>query len=117
MAYRWRTYFTDIHVPKSIFVDTEAENRWANRNLDPIPPEKCNWREIDFVSYWLCDLFALPTWSTVSTVMLAGFSARQTVPICIIGFSLCGVVITLTWVSFAFNVLANALLPLTGWAS
>jgi len=42
------------------------------------------------------DMLAPPLWSTISTVMGIGFTARQTIPICFFGFLICGGVIGLT---------------------
>jgi len=42
------------------------------------------------------DMLAPPLWSTISTVMGIGFTARQAIPICFFGFFICGGVIGLT---------------------
>jgi len=42
------------------------------------------------------DMLAPPLWSTISTVMGIGFTARQAIPICFFGFLICGGVIGLT---------------------
>jgi purine-cytosine permease-like protein len=42
------------------------------------------------------DMLAPPLWSTISTVMGIGFTARQAIPICFFGFLICGFVIGLT---------------------
>jgi NCS1 family nucleobase:cation symporter-1 len=41
-------------------------------------------------------MLAPPLWSTVSSVMSLGFTARETIPIVFFGFLICSVVITLT---------------------
>lgn len=65
-------------------------------DMDPIPPEKRTWGGLDYWAYWCSDLLAPPLASTVSSVMALGFTARETVPIVFFGFTMCGVVITLT---------------------
>lgn len=45
-------------------------------------------------------MLAPPLWSTISTVMGIGFTARQAIPICFFGFLICGGVIGLTRYSF-----------------
>ena len=50
-----------------------------------------------FVKFLGCsDMLAPPLWSTISTVMGIGFTARQAIPICFFGFLICGGVIGLT---------------------
>src|SRR5271170_6450813 len=48
------------------------------------------------------DMLAPPLWSTISTVMGIGFTARQAIPICFFGFLICGGVIGLTRYPFSF---------------
>ena len=52
------------------------------------------------------DMLAPPLWSTISTVMGIGFTARQAIPICFFGFLICGGVIGLTGSSI-FKIIAN----------
>src|SRR5277367_2293734 len=49
------------------------------------------------------DMLAPPLWSTISTVMGIGFTARQAIPICFFGFLICGGVIGLTRYLFSLK--------------
>jgi len=49
-------------------------------------------------------MLAPPLWSTISTVMGIGFTARQAIPICFFGFLICGGVIGLTRSTFSLQV-------------
>ncbi|PWN51376.1 hypothetical protein IE53DRAFT_386254 [Violaceomyces palustris] len=82
-----------VRVKPSTFSD---DQRWSNKDMDPIHPSEWKWSELDFINYWATDMFALPLWSTISTVVGLGFTAREAVPITFFGFLLCACVITWT---------------------
>ena len=42
-----------VDQPKSAFA--RGNERWTNRDLDPVPPGKRKWRAIHFVAYWISD--------------------------------------------------------------
>jgi len=53
-------------------------------------------------------MLAPPLWSTISTVMGIGFTARQAIPICFFGFLICGGVIGLTRYPFLTQYLTDS---------
>ncbi|KIM73717.1 hypothetical protein PILCRDRAFT_828851 [Piloderma croceum F 1598] len=70
--------------------------RWSNEDIDPVPVAARVWGTGSFASYWVSDMLAPPLWSTISTTMSLGFTAREVIPITFAGFFLCGFVVSLT---------------------
>jgi len=70
--------------------------RWSNEDIDPVPVAARVWGTGSFASYWVSDMLAPPLWSTISTTMSLGFTAREVIPITFAGFLLCGFVVSLT---------------------
>lgn len=72
-----------------------TDPRWSNRDIDPAPVALRTWGIGSFASYWVSDMLAPPLWSTISTCMSLGFSAREVIPITFFGFFICGIVVAL----------------------
>jgi NCS1 family nucleobase:cation symporter-1 len=70
--------------------------RWSNADIDPAPVALRIWGTGSFAAYWVSDMLAPPLWSTISTAMSIGFTAREVIPITFAGFFLCGIVVSLT---------------------
>ncbi|KAI1608890.1 permease for cytosine/purines, uracil, thiamine, allantoin-domain-containing protein [Exophiala viscosa] len=65
---------------------------WANKDLDPVPPEQRKWRAWDFMTYWASDQFTIATWEFGSSMVAQGFTLREIVPLTFCGMFLTGVV-------------------------
>ncbi|KZO89551.1 hypothetical protein CALVIDRAFT_603570 [Calocera viscosa TUFC12733] len=51
--------------------------------------------QLDYTNYWISDMLAPPLWSTISTAMSLGLTARQVIPLTFFGFLICGYVVGL----------------------
>ncbi|KAM0753513.1 hypothetical protein T439DRAFT_345959 [Meredithblackwellia eburnea MCA 4105] len=85
-----------------------TDPRWSNHDIDPVPVAARVWGTGTFgkgpfnfiprrasTSYWVSDMLAPPLWTTISTVMSLGFSAKEVVPITFFGFFICGIAVAL----------------------
>ncbi|KAJ3564149.1 hypothetical protein NP233_g8481 [Leucocoprinus birnbaumii] len=49
----------------------------SNDDLAPVPPEKRQWRGINFIAFWIADSFNVNTWMIVSSMVQLGLSWWQ----------------------------------------
>ncbi|KAK2811748.1 hypothetical protein FQN50_001786 [Emmonsiellopsis sp. PD_5] len=71
-----------------------GETRWSNEDLDPIPPERQNWRTYNFVTYWISDAFAVTNWRAGSTLIEIGLSWKLALVVTVLGNFITALVVT-----------------------
>ena len=85
------------HVNFSLLVQLLLMSLPQNEDIDPVPVAARIWGIGSFASYWVSDMLAVcsfrtlsfvahhvvlqpPLWSTISTAMSIGFTAREVIP-------------------------------------
>ncbi|RVX71924.1 hypothetical protein B0A52_04323 [Exophiala mesophila] len=83
-----------VEQPLSVFA--EGNERWTNKDLDPVPPNRRKWGVMSFVSYWVSDAFNAATWQFAAGIIAVGLTWRESLGIVALAFFI------ISWV-IAFN--------------
>ncbi|GAA5832194.1 hypothetical protein JCM11251_004274 [Rhodosporidiobolus azoricus] len=73
----------------------KGQERWSNKDLDPVEPSKRTWGPFSILSYWCSDQFSPSAWSLGSSMIAMGLTCREAIPLTFFGFFLCGIIICL----------------------
>ena len=101
-----------VDQPKSAFA--EGNERWTNKDLDPVPPGKRKWGVISFIAYWISDAFNGATWEFASSIVAVGLTWRESLASVAIAFFIISFVISFNG---ATGVLYHAPFPVLARAS
>jgi len=63
------------------------EHVWTNEDMDPVKIENQTWTLWTWMAYWATDTINLGTWETASSILAAGLSWREAIPIIVVGTS------------------------------
>ncbi|CEL52152.1 putative permease C1683,05 OS=Schizosaccharomyces pombe (strain 972 / ATCC 24843) GN=SPBC1683.05 PE=3 SV=1 [Rhizoctonia solani AG-1 IB] len=69
-------------------------NKWSNKDMDPVPIHQRSWTMWDYTSYWLSDGFNVATWNMASSMLAVGLSWKQALPAIAIGHFLIALAVT-----------------------
>ncbi|KAI0749670.1 NCS1 nucleoside transporter family [Daedaleopsis nitida] len=70
-------------------------NRWSNKDMDPVPPKGRTWTTWNYVAYWLSDATNVAAWELASSMLAIGLSWRQALPAIAVGHIIISVVMVL----------------------
>jgi NCS1 nucleoside transporter family len=100
-----------VEQPKSAFA--EGNQRWTNKDLDPVPRHGRKWGVTSFIAYWVSDAFNASTWQFAAGIIAVGLTWRESLGIVALGFFIISIVIALNGATgvihhCSFPVLARA---------
>ncbi|KAH7922713.1 NCS1 nucleoside transporter family [Leucogyrophana mollusca] len=61
-------------------------NRWSNRDMDPVPPRFRTWSSWSYISYWFSDASNIAVWEVASSMLAIGLSWRQALPAIVVAY-------------------------------
>ncbi|KAF2245825.1 uracil permease [Trematosphaeria pertusa] len=101
-----------VEQPKSAFA--EGNERWTNKDLDPVPRHARKWGVTSLIAYWISDAFNAATWQFASGIIAVGLTWRESLGIVALGFFIISIVIALNG---ATGVIHHAPFPVLARAS
>ncbi|KAI0787767.1 cytosine-purine permease [Fomes fomentarius] len=70
-------------------------NKWSNKDMDPVPPHKRTWTTFNYIAYWMSDATNVAAWELASSMLAIGLSWRQALPAIAVGHIIISVVMVL----------------------
>ncbi|OAG04292.1 uracil permease [Paraphaeosphaeria sporulosa] len=101
-----------VDQPESAFA--EGNQRWTNKDLDPVPRHARKWGVTSFIAYWVSDAFNAATWQFAAGIISVGLSWREAIGIVALAFFIVSFVIALNG---AIGVIHHAPFPVLARAS
>ena len=49
-------------------------NKWSNKDMDPVPPKQRTWNTYNYVAYWISDATNAAVWELASSMLAIGLS-------------------------------------------
>lgn len=90
MAVDWELWKKRLEVPKDDNAFYENDSL-TNRDIIPIPPERRTWSAIAYATYWVIEGVSISGYTTGSTLMGFGLSAKQSIAIAVAAGVLYGI--------------------------
>ncbi|PVI04329.1 uracil permease [Periconia macrospinosa] len=103
-----------LKVDQPISAFAEGNQRWTNKDLDPVPPNNRKWGVTSFIAYWVSDAFNAATWQFGAGIIAIGLSWRESIGIVALAFFIVSIVIALNG---AIGVIHHAPFPVLARAS
>ncbi|KAL5380119.1 hypothetical protein PMIN06_011117 [Paraphaeosphaeria minitans] len=73
-----------VDQPGSAFAD--GNQRWTNKDLDPVPRHARKWGVVSFIAYWVSDAFNAATWQFAAGIISVGLGWREAIGIVALAF-------------------------------
>ncbi|KAH9948616.1 cytosine-purine permease [Amylocystis lapponica] len=70
-------------------------NKWSNKDMDPVPEHERTWSTLNYIAYWISDATNVAVWELASSMLAVGLSWRQALPAIAVGHCIIAVVMVL----------------------